>query len=441
MPRYRFELATAADDAELRELLAATPTDGHIAVSFRREPSYFGAAAVHGEFHQTIICRDTASGLLVGAGMRSARNMFVNGELRPIGYLSGLRVRPEYRNLGLIARGYRFFRELHADGRAPLYLTTIAEGNRVAQSILTSGRAGLPAYHDAGRFCTFVISPRRRGEDRADVGSVTISAFGRSMHHLAPVGAAEVMTARKSVCELLSPLPGLGEVSVRSGSHGLRRGLRSAAPTGAEDQTSDPTSERTSDSTLDHPNAWPALLDFWNTHGPRRQFFPLLTTADFGRDDATFRGLQEEDVLVAGRDGRIVGTLGVWDQTAFRQNIVERYSRPLSWLRPDSNAWAALRGGVRLPPIGQPFPHRVAALPVVADDDPAVFAELLEAARQRSDAHLLVGLHERDPLAAIARAKATSVYVTRLYHVGWDDGEALRMALDDRPPYLELGTL
>ena len=41
MSRYRFELATPADDADLRRILAETPMAGRIAVSFRREPSYF----------------------------------------------------------------------------------------------------------------------------------------------------------------------------------------------------------------------------------------------------------------------------------------------------------------------------------------------------------------------------------------------------------------
>src|SRR4029077_19420947 len=44
-----------------------------------------------------------------------------------------------------------------------LYLTTIAEGNRTAQEILTSGRGGLPAYHAAGRSHTLALPVRRPG--------------------------------------------------------------------------------------------------------------------------------------------------------------------------------------------------------------------------------------------------------------------------------------
>ncbi len=48
MARYEFQLATRGDDAQLRAILAATPMPGRIAVSFRRDPSFFDAAVVDG---------------------------------------------------------------------------------------------------------------------------------------------------------------------------------------------------------------------------------------------------------------------------------------------------------------------------------------------------------------------------------------------------------
>src|SRR5262245_12270492 len=160
MSRYRFDFATEADDADLRRVLAETPMPGRIAVSFRREPSYFGAAAVDGRFRQVVAAHDLDSGRIVGFGSRSVSQRYVNGLPTPIGYLSSLRLLEGHRNRGLLARGYAHFRRLHADGRAPVYLTTIAEGNTLALRLLTSGRAGLPRYHPDGRFLTAAISWR-----------------------------------------------------------------------------------------------------------------------------------------------------------------------------------------------------------------------------------------------------------------------------------------
>jgi hypothetical protein len=74
----------------------------------------------------------------------------VNGVPADLGYLSDLRLSPEYRSGSLLARGYRFLKDLHADGRALLYTTAIFAENSRALTTLTAGRAGLPTYHPLG---------------------------------------------------------------------------------------------------------------------------------------------------------------------------------------------------------------------------------------------------------------------------------------------------
>src|SRR5262249_24988502 len=117
----------------------------------------FAAAVVDGRFRQVIAARDGTTGRVVGFGSRSIAERHVNGRPEPIGYLSSLRLLPAHRNPGLLARGYALFRRLHADRRAPFYLTTITEDNESARAVLTSGRAGLPTYHFAGRYHTVAI--------------------------------------------------------------------------------------------------------------------------------------------------------------------------------------------------------------------------------------------------------------------------------------------
>jgi hypothetical protein len=370
MSRYRFELATPADDADLRRVLAETPMPGAITVSFRREPSYFDAAVVDGQFRQVVAARELEDGRVVGFGSRAVGDRFVNGRPEPIGYLSNLRLLPDHRNRGLVARGYAFFRKLHGDGRTRLYVTTIAEGNSVALTVLTSGRAGLPRYHPAGRFHTVAL-PWLRHPTRP-----------------APAGV-QIRPAR--------------------------------------------------------PEDTPALLAFLQTVGARRQFFPCYEAGDFFTPGGAFHDLGPDDLLLALRGGTIVGTLAAWDQHGFRQTVVHGYGRPLGWVRPLYNAWARLAGRPRLPGPGDAFRYRVAALPLVADDDATVFAALLDALLARGGGskaeYLLVGLHEADPLLSVLRRYRATWYTTRLFLACWEDGEELRRSLDGRPPYLELGSL
>jgi hypothetical protein len=369
--RYRFDLATAGDDAALRAVLAATPMEGRIAVAFGREPSWFAGAVVDGRFRQVVACRELETGRVVGFGCRSAREVYVNGRPAEVGYLSSLRLLPEHRNRGLVARGFAAVRALHGDGRVPFYLTTVAAGNDTALRVLTSGRARLPAYHPAGSYHTVALALPRRQRPAARAGGV---------------------------------------------------GVRPARP---EDL--------------------PAVLDFLAAEGPRRQFFPRLRADDFLSPEGAMRGLRLDRLLLAERGGRLIGTLAGWDQHDYRQSVVHTYRGWLRWARPVYNAWSWLRGRPGLPRPGGAFRYLTAALPVVAGDDPDVFGALLEAVRGAAAggpwSHLLVGLHEADPLLRVARRDQAACYVTHLFLVYWADGEKARGAVDARAPYLEAGSL
>jgi hypothetical protein len=165
--RSRFELASAteADEAELRGLLRRIPVEGSIRVAFEREPDFFAAASLQGPFHQVGIVRDRETGRIVGMGTRSIAEAFVNGEPMPLGYLSDLRLLPEYRNGSLVARGYRMLREWHHDARTEMYYTVIFANNHDALDTIAQQRAGLPAYHDCGRLHCPGINLRRRKAD------------------------------------------------------------------------------------------------------------------------------------------------------------------------------------------------------------------------------------------------------------------------------------
>jgi hypothetical protein len=371
MSRYRFELATADDDADLRHVLARTPTEGRIAVAFRREPSWFAGAAVDGQSRQVISCRDLETGRIIGFGCRSIREVFINGLPDRVGYLSSLRLLPEYRNLGLVARGYAALRELHGDGQVSYYVTTIASGNQTAVRVLTSGRAGLPAYHPAGAYHTVAIA----------------------------LSSRRIANANGKV------------VRIRSATE----------------------------------KDVPAVVEFLRTVGPRRQFFPRLEADDFLSPAGVMRGLCLDNTVLAERGAELVGMLAGWDQHSYRQSVVCAYHGWLRWVKPFYNAGAWLTARPGLPRPGAEFRYLMAALPVVAEDDEYVFISLLEALRWRAAGgpwtHVLVGLHEADPLFEVVKRFQAAFYVTQLYVVCWPDGEPARHALDDRTPYLEAGSL
>jgi hypothetical protein len=160
--RFDITLAERGDDAELRALLRDNPMNGSMQVTFEREPDFFAASAIRGSFHQVGVGRDLNSGRIVGLGTRSIADAFVNGRSVHFGWLSDLRLHPAYRGGMLVARGYRFLRQLHGDGRVELYGTVIFQDNQTALQTIAATRAGLPAYHDLGLIHCPGINLRRR---------------------------------------------------------------------------------------------------------------------------------------------------------------------------------------------------------------------------------------------------------------------------------------
>ena len=125
------------------------------------------------------------------------------------------------------------------------------------------------------------------------------------------------------------------------------------------------------------PDDRSTLIRFLQSQGTSRQFFPVYELPDFFTSAGTFHGLRPDELLLAFRQGTLIGTLGAWDQQAFRQVVVDGYSDHLRWTRPFYNGWARLRKRPALPRPGASFPFLTASLPVVQHDDIAVFEALL----------------------------------------------------------------
>jgi hypothetical protein len=173
--RYLIESARPDDDAALRALLRSASMDGPMQLSLQREPDFFLGAGIGNLATTVTVARDTLTGAVVSTAGRAIRRAFIDGCERPLGYLSALRTRDDARKTTLLARGYRHIRLQHADGLVPYYVTTILEGNEEARRILTSGRAGLPAYVPYGTLRTFLL-PLYGLRRRARGGGVTRGA-------------------------------------------------------------------------------------------------------------------------------------------------------------------------------------------------------------------------------------------------------------------------
>lgn len=184
------------------------------------------------------------------------------------------------------------------------------------------------------------------------------------------------------------------------------------------------------------------VVAFLHSEGRRKNFFPVYEEQSFS--DGTTRGFDPKDFIVIQRAGTILGVAGLWDQSSYKQSIVDAYDPLTRAARPFYNTAAKLLHRPALPKPGSALKFAYGSFFCVRDDDAAVAHTLIErllaAARERRFDHLLLGFTESDPLLAAARTFRHVAYPAGIYTVAWDDG-TFHDELDPRPRYLEIASL
>lgn len=177
--------------------------------------------------------------------------------------------------------------------------------------------------------------------------------------------------------------------------------------------------------------------------GVRYQFSPIWREADL-RDPGLTLGLELEDFSVLERDGRLSAVVAVWDQRAFKQQVIRGYGGWMAAGRPIINLLAPLLNVPRLPPVGSPLGSAWLSHLAVDQDDldetVTVIAHAAARARARGLPSLVLGLSASDPrVAGLRRAFRPLVYRSAMFTVDWRDGAS--DTLDDRPDNPEVALL
>ncbi|HEV7767457.1 MAG TPA: hypothetical protein VGQ76_20820 [Thermoanaerobaculia bacterium] len=172
-----FSIATPADDAGIRRLLASNPMPGKIRIRYEREPDYFAGCATMGAT-QVLVAR--AEEKVIGVACRAVRPMYINGERADVGYLGQLRVDPSFRGRWLVLRGFRKLHELHRESPPRGYVTTIIEGNEEAEGVLVRlARGPMPRYRKLDRLITLALPTSPVGSGPLSVVSVGSGLLSR----------------------------------------------------------------------------------------------------------------------------------------------------------------------------------------------------------------------------------------------------------------------
>lgn len=152
--RWGVRLATDADAPDLLALYECDSAAGDIAVLTTRRPNPLASLRTEGDRVVFPVVTDEETGHVIGGGACVVRRAPVGGVERTVGYLTGLKLLPEYRRqVPLMARVYGFCREQTSD--VECYYTTIMADNEAAQKLLGRRRRGMPEYRPAGAYTTW----------------------------------------------------------------------------------------------------------------------------------------------------------------------------------------------------------------------------------------------------------------------------------------------
>ena len=185
----------------------------------------------------------------------------------------------------------------------------------------------------------------------------------------------------------------------------------------------------------------PEIVECLNRNNSRRQFAPVHTVAMF---KTQWRDFRVTDFYVAVRGSRVIGVLGCWDQSSFKQTRVAGYGPRLRCLVPLANILRPITGAPLFPKPGQEVSYFYISFIAVDEDDVQIFRALLRGAYNDAVGsrylYAILALHERDSLLPALRDYSLTPFSGRLFCVTFEDGEDLFRSLDRRVPYLEAAT-
>jgi len=168
--------------------------------------------------------------------------------------------------------------------------------------------------------------------------------------------------------------------------------------------------------------------------GKQYQFFPALAQSDF--ESPLLLNLSITDFIVAEKEGKICGISALWDQSAFKQHRIRKYSGFLRRAKPLLNTGLKCAGCQPIPNEGEMLRQAFFCFKATTNNDPKVMKAMLDFACKHlahaGYAYCITGFHDDDPCSKIVKKHHALRYRSHLYFSGWADDLKTYDALDHR---------
>ncbi len=163
--RIELRLAVPEDRDGVRKVFESGKFEGDFSIQFLRNPDPLVSMGHDGDRAAVIVMEYVENREIIAVAACVIRREFVGSKVTRIGYLTGLKILPQYqKKVFCITDGYRFIRECTPD--VDIYYTTILSSNAAAIKLLEKKHKNMPGYHYLGDYTTYCLKAGGMSRDR-----------------------------------------------------------------------------------------------------------------------------------------------------------------------------------------------------------------------------------------------------------------------------------
>lgn len=153
---YKIERASEKDGKEMLEIIEALPSRGIFELLYTRRPDAYLSYLKESDRVEIGVIRDSNGGIAM-QGACVIRDHYVNGECCTVGYLGGIRKRPDFKEkLNWMEMMFHARKHVPCD----IFYCSILADNQLAMKYLTRKRKNVPQWEKICDYTTYVMNPR-----------------------------------------------------------------------------------------------------------------------------------------------------------------------------------------------------------------------------------------------------------------------------------------
>ncbi len=185
------------------------------------------------------------------------------------------------------------------------------------------------------------------------------------------------------------------------------------------------------------------IVEFIKLEGNSRAHLPAYSVEQIHYGKGLLNGMSVSDLAVASKNGKIIGIMGLWNQSVFRRWKVMGYSNTINALLPIINISTKLLGYPKLPAIYCNIEYNILSLMIIQNDDIEVFKILFNFLMKNYKGHsktFSISLKSDSDLIKYF-SKRSVAFSNTIYKTYWKEDEDSVKELNIDNLYIEQGGL